>query len=454
MVGKSHPTLSDTLNVALRTLLSQSGMDPDADALDLRLIPMPGVINARIYAADTSTGMCTAIRAILAAFPTGGITIDARGFTVAQTFDAELAITQPEVTILWPQCAVAMGAFSLRVAAGAHGVQLIWPKGWNGYLVSSSFLKPRWTYSGSGIALRVGTSAADTFAFVAVDPGFDLEAAGAGAVGISLERVLHYELVRPLVHDDQGVGADNKVGIQLIGTGSFTGWGTILDPILNRFNPALKMLVANANQIIGGEIRGSVASGSNGVDLDTSTDNLFLNTDIDGLVIGFRFRANAQFNRVILRTEQSNTTDVQFDLSGRNNRVECERALVIVDNGNKNSVQGSPVFDAPTPLAAGNNNDYALNAALRMDSVIRVNGDAANSIITGIAGGYQGRRLCIMVASGTPGTVTISNQDANSAAANRILHPSGASPVLSQNDVVSLVYDNQSLRWRVCSVLQ
>jgi hypothetical protein len=39
MVGATHPTLSDTLNRALRQLLTQAGQNPDADGLDLYVVP-------------------------------------------------------------------------------------------------------------------------------------------------------------------------------------------------------------------------------------------------------------------------------------------------------------------------------------------------------------------------------------------------------------------------------
>jgi hypothetical protein len=75
MVGRGHPTLSDTLNTPLRTLLSQSGYDPDAS-------PFPGlmgpVFNVKAFGAvgDGVTDDTAALVAAHAALPaTGGILI-------------------------------------------------------------------------------------------------------------------------------------------------------------------------------------------------------------------------------------------------------------------------------------------------------------------------------------------------------------------------------------------
>lgn len=62
-VGKGHPTLSDTVNRALRQLLSESGYDPDAS-------PIPGflpVFNARAYGASPSASEAVNTAALQAA---------------------------------------------------------------------------------------------------------------------------------------------------------------------------------------------------------------------------------------------------------------------------------------------------------------------------------------------------------------------------------------------------
>lgn len=77
-VGEGHPTLSDTLNRALRTVLTASGLDPDADFGGFGPMAANGVFNvlSPIYGAvgDGTTDDTTAIQAAAtAAVAAGGI---------------------------------------------------------------------------------------------------------------------------------------------------------------------------------------------------------------------------------------------------------------------------------------------------------------------------------------------------------------------------------------------
>jgi len=76
MVGRGHPTLADTLNTPLRTVLSQSGYDPDAS-------PFPGlmgpVANVKSFGA-LGDGVTNDSIAIQAAFATGLDVVFPAGF--------------------------------------------------------------------------------------------------------------------------------------------------------------------------------------------------------------------------------------------------------------------------------------------------------------------------------------------------------------------------------------
>ena len=98
MVGRGHPTLSDTLNTPLRTLLSQSGYDPDAS-------PFPGlygpVFNIKAFGAvgDGVADDTAAIQAAIdAAIVQGGGVV----FTPAGSFriTTPLAVTSKGVSII------------------------------------------------------------------------------------------------------------------------------------------------------------------------------------------------------------------------------------------------------------------------------------------------------------------------------------------------------------------
>jgi hypothetical protein len=97
----------------------------------------------------------------------------------------------------------------------------------------------------------------------------------------------------------------------------------------------------------------------------------------------------------------------------------------------------------PAALAAGNNNDYA---GFSTNSFARLSANAAGSTLTGFANGTNGRVLILVNISAN--ALTITNEDAASVAANRIITLSGQSVVLGLNDVMALAYDPTTTRWR------
>ena len=98
---------------------------------------------------------------------------------------------------------------------------------------------------------------------------------------------------------------------------------------------------------------------------------------------------------------------------------------------------------SPAALAAGNNNDYA---GISTRSFARLLANAAGSTLTGITGGTDGRFL--IIANVSANALTITNEDAASAAANRIITLSALSIVLAAGDVMVLTYDPTTARWR------
>lgn len=97
---------------------------------------------------------------------------------------------------------------------------------------------------------------------------------------------------------------------------------------------------------------------------------------------------------------------------------------------------------SPAALAGGNNNDYA---GANGRSFARLT-PGVNSTITGLADGQDGRLLTLVNLGAAD--ITIANQNANSAAANRIITLTGADEVLNADDVMMLVYDPTTARWR------
>lgn len=99
---------------------------------------------------------------------------------------------------------------------------------------------------------------------------------------------------------------------------------------------------------------------------------------------------------------------------------------------------------SPT-LASGNNNDWA-PTGIATANIIRATPNAAGSIITGITAPASAQTLWLINALGLS-TITLSNADTNSAAANRF--SIGSSRVLATGDAIGLWYDTASTRWRV-----
>ena len=112
------------------------------------------------------------------------------------------------------------------------------------------------------------------------------------------------------------------------------------------------------------------------------------------------------------------------------------------------AVNGSMVLGTISPiLSSGNNNNF--NPTGLSGATVIYAGAGAAAAITGLAGGVNGRLIYIVNVSGF--AVTITNLDANSTSANRILTPSATTLTLTGSNgfAVVLVYDGAAGFWRV-----
>ncbi len=114
------------------------------------------------------------------------------------------------------------------------------------------------------------------------------------------------------------------------------------------------------------------------------------------------------------------------------------------------ATKGNRVADAlelsPSALSSGNNNDYALGVT----DTHRLDPNASNSTLTSIVARAGGTRVTIICVDAGAATLTILDDDgATGTAANRIVTPTGADIVLSNNESVVLQYDATSQRWKV-----
>jgi hypothetical protein len=102
---------------------------------------------------------------------------------------------------------------------------------------------------------------------------------------------------------------------------------------------------------------------------------------------------------------------------------------------------------SPAALVSGNNNNWNPTG---ISSAIFVRVDATGAVgplLTGIAGGADGRVLYLHNVSAV--TFGVTNEDGSSTAGNRILTSSGATVNVATNQAIGLIYDGTSSRWRM-----
>ncbi len=102
-------------------------------------------------------------------------------------------------------------------------------------------------------------------------------------------------------------------------------------------------------------------------------------------------------------------------------------------------------------LGSGNTNDFSLDATT---TILRITQNAADSTLTGIANGTDGRILIVQEVGGSGGNLIMSNQNANSSAANRFFMPSNQTRTYAQAGGIIIWYDGTTSRWRVASGAQ
>jgi len=106
-------------------------------------------------------------------------------------------------------------------------------------------------------------------------------------------------------------------------------------------------------------------------------------------------------------------------------------------------ILGAPSFAATTnPQITADQNDYGIGAGANF----RLSTDAQRAI-TGITGGYDGKFLYISNVGAF--NLVLSNQNAGSAAANRIITGTGDDRVMAPGQSVILKYDSTDSRWRM-----
>lgn len=106
----------------------------------------------------------------------------------------------------------------------------------------------------------------------------------------------------------------------------------------------------------------------------------------------------------------------------------------------------APVNVTTTPAQiTSNQNDYALSVATA--DIFRISSDAARNITGITAGLYDGHAILLRNVGSF--AITLTHQDAASAAANRMISPWAGNVVISANSSMLLMYDSTLSRWVV-----
>ena len=119
----------------------------------------------------------------------------------------------------------------------------------------------------------------------------------------------------------------------------------------------------------------------------------------------------------------------------------------------QSAMQYDPI--SPAALGAGDNDDWAglltgtNNNGMRHWA--RISGNATTSVITGIDSGAAQDGDSFTLTNVGSETIILSHQDTGSAAANRIITPTGRNFVLRENNTVEIRWDETTDRWRIVS---
>ncbi len=100
---------------------------------------------------------------------------------------------------------------------------------------------------------------------------------------------------------------------------------------------------------------------------------------------------------------------------------------------------------SPPPLASGDNNDYS---GIGSAGFARITPNAAGSNLTGIVAPSADGTQIILLNLGS-GNLTLVDESGKSAPENGFRCSRGADVVLETDDMVTLIYDLTTQRWRI-----
>ena len=148
-------------------------------------------------------------------------------------------------------------------------------------------------------------------------------------------------------------------------------------------------------------------------------------------------------------TTGASTTTIQAGSGGLNLGITSASAVNIGNTSQVTDLRGgwrTTSEISPAALPSGNTNDYN-PTGLGTAAIIRLQGNATTSVLTGIVAQNNARRILLVNVS--TNAITLSNQNAASAAANRFACPNAANYSIQQQAAVEIFYDATTQRWRL-----
>jgi hypothetical protein len=280
------------------------------------------------------------------------------------------------------------------------------------------------------------------------------------------------------VKDTVAVGSQITIGTSTTGrntlVGSRTTYGTGTDSVVIGYSAGRPTNFTGSGNIVLGSLAGSTlpAAASDKIVIETNYNTLrsalYGDMATGNIVVGKSTAAN---QRDLVNTPNGATNILQIPMGSKSGTNPTSSGYLYVDSTVNNSDNplhfvNSTGLDfsvgpsgpkywgtgngliTPAALAAGSTNDWN-PTGIGQAQVINVTPDAAGSTLTGLVA-QAGSRVIVLINQGT-GTLTLTHNDAGSAAANRFFLPSAVSLGIVQNSAVMLWYDAAAGHWHALS---
>jgi hypothetical protein len=236
----------------------------------------------------------------------------------AETLAANFVLNKSYSGIVFDGTAtITMGSFQVTKAGAIHGVFIKGPAVPGTTQPGAALVK--FVYTGTGNAIAMGDSSADSKGLDIENIDIDTGGAGANAVGLCITRTQNFILSSNTTY----CGSTNQVGVLMDGTGNFTGLGDVTNPYAIACFSGLRFTGTGGSgtnyvNVHGGSLTSTPASGR-ALDFQNGNGNI-VSIDIEGAPTAVNFAASNQVaGNVVIIWANTNTTDVAFGAGSHQN---------------------------------------------------------------------------------------------------------------------------------------